>query len=91
MRINVYLDDLLLAKVDEFCEKNRFKRSTLISIALRDYINAHDVAPQLKQILGDFLKASGQAVTGEISADDYDAFGDDAQLRIEQLRSKLER
>ena len=44
IKVNVSLDDNLVRRMDEYAENNYLKRSSLVSLALTQFLNANDVA-----------------------------------------------
>lgn len=91
MRVNVYIDDDVMVRVDSFCKENGLRRGAFLTMAATDFLRSKELAPQLKEILGDFLKMSGQAVQGEISRDEYDRLSRSTEEQIEQLRLNLDK
>ena len=68
-RINVTLDDLVLKNADDFCEENTISRSSLISIALTEYINAQKMLPEVQKTVekqvSDFLREFEQKIDNQ--------------------------
>lgn len=68
-RINVTLDDLVLKNADDFCEENTISRSSLISIALTEYINAQKMLPEVQKTVekqvSDFLREFEQKIDSQ--------------------------
>lgn len=90
MRVNVYIADDVMARVDAYCKANGLRRGAFFTMAATDFLNAKEMTPQLKSLLGDFLKVSGAAVAGEISQEEYELRSSEAQQQVEQMRLKLE-
>lgn len=90
MRVNVYIDDEVMERVDCFCKENGLRRGAFLTMAATDFLRSKELAPQLKEILGSFLKMSGKAVQGEISPSEYDRLSRETEEQIEQLRLKLD-
>ena len=43
IKVNVSLDENLVRRMDEYAENNYLKRSSLVSLALTQFLNANDV------------------------------------------------
>lgn len=56
-RINVCLDDSVLARTDTFSKKSGLSRSALITVALSAYIDAQEAMPTVQAQLDDLKKA----------------------------------
>ena len=52
MRVNVYIADEVMARVDAYCEKNGLRRGAFLTMASTDFLNAKEATPQLKELLG---------------------------------------
>lgn len=50
MKVNVTLNDDLLAKVDQYADENGMTRSGLIAVALGDYLSARELTSAIKSI-----------------------------------------
>ena len=90
MRVNVYIADEVMSRVDAYCEQNGLRRGAFLTMAATDFLRAKEMTPQIKELLGDFLKTSGEAVQGQITPDEFDRRSKVTQEQIEQLRLKLE-
>ena len=54
-RVNITMNDELLAKIDEFSEENGLSRSAFLSLAALQYMKVLDVSPSLQVTLGNML------------------------------------
>lgn len=50
MKVNVTLNDDLLAKIDSYAEENYMSRSGLISLACTDYLRGKEMCEYVKQM-----------------------------------------
>lgn len=50
MKVNVTLNDDLLARVDQYADENGMTRSGLIAVALGDYLSARELTSAIKSI-----------------------------------------
>lgn len=51
MKISISLADDLLQRTDDFADQNGMTRSGLISVALRQYINAMEAMPSMTSLV----------------------------------------
>lgn len=50
MKVNITLNDDLLARIDQYADSNYMSRSGLISLAVTQYLNAADVTTAIKDM-----------------------------------------
>lgn len=50
MKVNITLNDDLLARVDQYADENGLTRSGLITVALGDYLSAKELTSAIKSI-----------------------------------------
>lgn len=50
VKVNVTLNDDLLARVDQYADENGMTRSGLIAVALGDYLSARELTSAIKSI-----------------------------------------
>lgn len=50
-RVNLSIDDIVLDRIDKFCETHHISRSKLMSLAVSDYITAQEQLPNLAKDL----------------------------------------
>lgn len=50
-RVNLAIDDIVLQRVDKFCDTHSISRSKLMSLAVSDYITAQEQLPNLTKDL----------------------------------------
>lgn len=50
MKVNITLNDDLLAKVDQYADENGMTRSGLVAVALGDYLSARELTSAIKSI-----------------------------------------
>ena len=50
MKINITVDEELLRRVDDYAEENYLNRSSLISLATTQFLNAADVTKAIKDM-----------------------------------------
>lgn len=72
-RINITLDEDLLSRIDDYADSNSLTRSGFIALACSQYLDAMSKAPALKETLSQFFSLTSQAITGDISPNDYKA------------------
>lgn len=63
VKINITLDEELMRRIDDYAEENYLNRSSLISLAATQFLNAADVTKAVKQMA---LAMRKIADTGEI-------------------------
>lgn len=66
VKINITMDEDLLRRVDDYAEVNYLNRSSLISLAMTQFLNAADVTSAIKELSISMRKI---ADTGEVDAD----------------------
>ena len=50
IKINFTIDEELSARLDKFCEDNYLTRSSFLSLAVNDYLNARDASRAIKDM-----------------------------------------
>lgn len=50
MKVQITLDDALMARVDAYADANYMSRSGLLSLAVTQYLNAADVTGAIKEM-----------------------------------------
>lgn len=66
MKVNISLDDQLMKRVDEYADQNYMSRSSLISLATTNFLNAADVTTAIKDMAFAMRKiADNNAVDAE--------------------------
>lgn len=50
MKVNITLNDDLLARIDQYADSNYMSRSGLISLAVTQFLNAADVTTAIKNM-----------------------------------------
>lgn len=50
IKVNITLDEELLRRVDEYAEENYLNRSSLVSLATTQFLNAADVTKAIKDM-----------------------------------------
>lgn len=50
IKVNVTLDEELMRRVDEYAEENYFNRSSLVSLATTQFLNAADVTKAIRDM-----------------------------------------
>jgi metal-responsive CopG/Arc/MetJ family transcriptional regulator len=73
MKVQITLDDNLVARLDEYAEYNYLSRSGCISLALTQYLNQQDVTKAIKDLAFSMRKI---ADTGKISAEQMEQLED---------------
>lgn len=73
MKVQITLDDNLVARLDEHTKENYLSRSGCISIALAQYLNQQDVTKAIKDLAFSMRKI---ADTGNISAEQMEQLQD---------------
>jgi metal-responsive CopG/Arc/MetJ family transcriptional regulator len=73
MKVQITLDDNLVARLDEYAEDNYLSRSGCISLALTQYLNQQDVTKAIKDLAFSMRKI---ADTGKISAEQMEQLED---------------
>lgn len=63
LKVNITLDEELMRRIDEYAEDNYLNRSTLVSLAVTQYLNAADVSKAIKEMAFAMRKI---ADTGEV-------------------------
>lgn len=66
VKINITMDEALLRRVDDYAEVNYLNRSSFISLAMTQFLNASDVTSAIKELSISMRKI---ADTGEVDAD----------------------
>lgn len=77
MKVQISLDDNLVARLDEYAEDNYLSRSGCISLALTQYLNQQDVTKAIKDLAFSMRKI---ADTGKISAEQMEQLEDMERL-----------
>lgn len=77
MKVQITLDDNLVARLDEYAEDNYLSRSGCISLALTQYLNQQDVTKAIKDLAFSMRKI---ADTGKISAEQMEQLEDMERL-----------
>lgn len=49
-KISISMNEVLLERVDKYCEDNFQNRSGLIAIALKSYLDSQEVLPKFKEL-----------------------------------------
>lgn len=63
LKVNITLDEELMRRIEEYAEDNYLNRSTLVSLAVTQYLNAADVSKAIKEMAFAMRKI---ADTGEV-------------------------
>lgn len=63
IKVNITLDEELMRRIDEYAEDNYLNRSSLVSLAVTQYLNAADVSKAIKEMAFAMRKI---ADTGEV-------------------------
>ena len=50
IKVNITLDEELMRRVDEYAEENYLNRSSLVSLATTQFLNAADVTKAIKEM-----------------------------------------
>lgn len=50
IKINFTIDEQLAARLDEYCEDNYLSRSSFLTMAVTDYLNARDASRAIKDM-----------------------------------------
>lgn len=66
IKVNITLDEELMRRVDEYAEENYLNRSSLVSLATTQFLNAADVTKAIKDMAFAMRKI---ADSGEIDDD----------------------
>lgn len=66
-KIQISINDKLVERVDEFCEKNFMNRSQVFSVAVLQYMNSYSMPGAMLELASAFKSI---AKNGEISDDD---------------------
>lgn len=66
-KLNVTLQEDLIARADEFAKEHGMTRSGLISVALLQYMDAVEVMPDMKKLLSSMASIADGALRGETS------------------------
>lgn len=66
-RVNLTIDDIVLERIDKFCEANNISRSKLMSLAVSEYISAQEQLPILTKDLKHQLDNLEQAVMSKLN------------------------
>ena len=86
IKVNVSLDDNLVRRMDEYAENNYLKRSSLVSLALTQFLNANDVVNAIIEMSFCMRKI---ADSGEIDASTLEQLEDFERLSKLIASSKL--
>lgn len=91
MRVNITLDDKILERLDRYAKENGYKRSTLIGVCIRDFLDAKEVAPKMQKLMQDFLNDAALRVGGQITQDEFQERVNSQQVTMEELQKTLEK
>lgn len=91
MRVNITLDDKLLERLDKFASDNGYKRSTLVGVCIREFLDAKEVAPKMQKLMQDFLNDAALRVGGQITQDEFQERVNSQQITMDELRKSLEK
>ena len=61
-KVTISVEPALLAKIDAYADENGMTRSGMISLAVRQYLQAAEVMPSMSQIVGRFAAMLGNRV-----------------------------
>lgn len=86
VKVTFSIDESKLNEIDIFAENNGMTRSELIKTACLEYIKAYTQAPTLKNLLGDFMKSTGSAISGNMSVKEYREKIDDLQVELDNFK-----
>lgn len=69
-KANISIDSDLMCRIDDHACKLGLNRSQFISMCCAKYLDSEKQLPIVKEVLAGVLRASGSALTGEISRDE---------------------
>lgn len=67
VKINITLDEDLMRRIDEYAEENYLNRSSLISLATTQFLNAADVTKAIRDLAFSVRKIADTGVIDEES------------------------
>lgn len=73
IKLNITLNDALLARADAYAKKNAMSRSGLISMALNEYLEAMSKKPAVADAFSQFGELMKLAMTGKNDTPEFDA------------------
>lgn len=91
MRVNITLDDKLLERLDMYADENGYKRSTLIGVCIREFLDAKEAAPKMQKLVSEFLNDAAARVSGQISDAEFQARVNSTQITMEELQKSLQK
>lgn len=89
MRLNITLDDKLVERLDKYATENGYKRSTLIGVCIRDYLDTKEVTPKMQKLMADFLSDAALRVGGNITQEEFEDRMNAQQITLDELEQKL--
>ena len=84
-RIQVSIDDDVLALVDEFANSITLSRSAFLSMAAKSYIDAQRKAPLITGAFSSMATLVDARVKGEISQDEFDSRMNGLSLSVKDI------
>ncbi len=91
MRLNITLDSKLVERLDKYAEENGYKRSTLIGVCIRDYLDAKEVTPQMKKLMADFLTDAALRVSDSITQEEFEERMNAQQITLDELQNRMKK
>ena len=74
IKVNITLDEELMRRVDEYAEENYLNRSSLVSLATTQFLNAADVTKAIKEMAFAMRKIADSGEIDEQNKRDLEDF-----------------
>ena len=74
IKVNITLDEELMRRVDEYAEENYLNRSSLVSLATTQFLNAADVTKAIKEMAFAMRKIADSGEIDEQTKRDLEDF-----------------
>ncbi len=74
IKVNITLDEELMRRVDEYAEENYLNRSSLVSLATTQFLNAADVTKAIKEMAFAMRKIADNGEIDEQTKKDLEDF-----------------
>ena len=84
IKVNITLDEELMRRVDEYAEENYLNRSSLVSLATTQFLNAADVTKAIKEMAFAMRKIADSGEIDEQTKRDLEDFERLSKMRVMQ-------
>lgn len=86
VRVNITLPDVLLSEIDKFADEHQFTRSTLLQVAVAQYMRADNMMPSVQEAFALMGSLAKRAAAGGVDSAEYEK-----ELReLESLNEKFQ-